>query len=275
MDKQELPAATRVRRVSVNKLTQGEKEDLEAKGADLSGEFVDVDLTEREAPKRVDPKAEKRAKIAEQLQSPVESTAPQDELPDPEPTAEESDKVEQLTSRIQELEKELEEKAESCPRCGWELEQELEIVPTDEDRVQFIESVCSGQQFKREYELFGGNVRFEFHTKEVVVVEGIGRAVKDLVRMEVLTTAEEMVYVTNLLSYITAISYIEMSGERLALPPLDPESNDFYDKARESIKMFPEMVSYAVKEKYREFEALVNHLTANADNPKYWRGIND
>ena len=269
MAKQDVPASSRVKRIPIGELTEGEKEGLAEKGCDMTGDFVDVDLADRQVPELVDPKAAQRQELASKLASPGSVV---DSLPLDRRQEESNARVVELEADVARLKQELEEKSELCPRCGWEIEAEISIEPTDEEKEEFLKCVCAGQSFAKEYELFGGNVRFRFKTKEVRMVNGVGEAVRRLTYLEVLKTPQEMVYVTNLLSFISSIEWIEMRGQKLAIPAIDPTDEKFYDKCGAAIANFPEMVSFAVKEKFGEFEALVNHMTANADNPKYWRG---
>ena len=45
-----------------------------------------------------------------------------------------------------------------CPRCGWNMRQKFESVPTERDKEDFLATILGNSRFRKTYELFGGKI---------------------------------------------------------------------------------------------------------------------
>jgi hypothetical protein len=63
-----------------------------------------------------------------------------------------------------------------CPRCGWDVNEAVNIEPTAEDKQNFLRHVIlDNQPFYKQYVLYGGRVKVWFKTRPVEVAQIISR----------------------------------------------------------------------------------------------------
>lgn len=273
----ESPApAGNVQRVAVDRLTDGERQDLEAQGKDLSGDYVDIELDQRQPP--VDPAAQERSAVAKQMESVVAEPAPG--APEPPPAAQEE--IQELREENDRLKAAIEEKPDHCPRCAWPVATKIEHEPTNEDIVNFLESVCAGEVFTKSYELYGGAVEIGFRTRYSIEME----AVKDHVTEETGgIISDDMLFLTDELVFLTSLDRLKTArGEKVFTPLKDllKQREEFRSKGqavksvvqllRERVEDIPSHIRIVIRQKYVEFSAIVEHLMTKSTDPKYWKG---
>ena len=169
-----------------------------------------------------------------------------------------------------------------CPRCGWDMRQKLEIVPTDLDKEDFVASLLGNTRFKRDYTILGGKLTFAFKTILAEENKLVHRQlVIDQEAKNIVTEAEWFV---RMLEYRMALSLdyvtdgegkpktvVPALGE---LPAVEGESplvtltnyvNNTY--------LAQEVTRRLVGMHLRQFQRLVETLEAMALEPSFWNGI--
>ena len=270
------PAAG-IQRVPVSRLTEVERKELEDQGEDLSGDFIDIKLENRQPP--VDPAAKERSVVAREMESVVETPAPEasEKL-----SSQSMQELENLREENSRLRKELQDKPDHCPRCAWPVATAVEYEPTDEDIREFLESVCAGSIFTKTYEIYGGKVKVTFRTRYSCEME----AVKDHV-MEVSggQLTEEMFSLTDELVFLTSLKGLKLKDNEKSFSELRDllkqreEAMEAGQTAksvakilRERVAEIPSHIRIVIRQKYVEFSAIVEHLMTKANDPKYWKG---
>jgi hypothetical protein len=169
-----------------------------------------------------------------------------------------------------------------CPRCGWDMRQKFEIVPTELDKEDFLAATLGGTKFQRDYEIFGGKVKIVFHTILADESKLIHRQlVLDQESKKIVTEAEWFV---QMLEYRMALSLgaiVDAKGKPTALipalgdlPAVDGQSpletlSDYVNKK----VLAHEVTRRLVGSHLRQFQRLVEALEAMALEPSFWNGI--
>jgi len=273
---QDTPAPpANVQRISVDRLSPDERQELEEQGRDLTGEFVDIELDQRRPP--TDPTAPERAKAVEELESVIKQPAPAQQ-----PSNQALAEISELQAENRRLQQELEKKPEHCPRCAWPTAMPVEHLPTDEDITNFLESVVSGEVFVKSYELYGGAVQVEFRTRLSCEMEAIKEHVMDVsggvLTEEMLGLTDELVFLTSLKSVrlkdknLSFASLADLLDQRKAAEDGGQQVKSVGVMLRERADRIPSQLRIPLRQMYVEFSAIVEHLMTKATDPKYWKG---
>lgn len=169
-----------------------------------------------------------------------------------------------------------------CPRCGWDMRQKFEIVPTDLDKEDFLAATLGGTKFQRTYEIFGGKVKIVFHTILADENKLIHRQlVLDQESKKIVTEAEWFV---QMLEYRMALSLgaiVDANGKPTAVIPALGELAAVEDQSPlETLSDYVnkkvlahEVTRRLVGSHLRQFQRLVEALEAMALEPSFWNGI--
>jgi len=172
-----------------------------------------------------------------------------------------------------------------CPRCGWDMKQKFEVVPTDKDKEDFLIATLGGQRFRRTYELFGGKVLVTFRSMLADENKAIYRQlVADQVSRKIATEAEWFV---QMMDYRLACSLDEITSNtgkvaaalpelQLVLPlPEDDAANPLVQQLNLVNKdvLAQEVTRRLVGTHLRKFQRLIEALEAMALEPSFWNGI--
>jgi hypothetical protein len=169
-----------------------------------------------------------------------------------------------------------------CPRCGWDMRQKFEIVPTDLDKEDFLAAALGSQKFQRDYEIFGGKIRIVFHTILAEESKMLHRQlVLDQENKKIVTEAEWFV---RMLEYRLALSLSAITDNRGkptavipalgGLPSVEGESPlETLTNYVNNTVLAHEVTRRLVGSHLRQFQRLVEALEAMALEPSFWNGI--
>lgn len=173
-----------------------------------------------------------------------------------------------------------------CPRCGWDLRQKFEIVPSDADKEDFLATLLGNSRFKKQYDLFGGKIKVMFRSLLAEENKLIYRQlVLDQQNNKVATEAE---WFTQMMDYRLACSLetiIDKSGKAVAVVPTLDEMKFTPDKEQPLMTALPqqlELINHTLAQEatrrivglhLRQFQRLVESLEAMALEPSFWNGI--
>jgi hypothetical protein len=173
-----------------------------------------------------------------------------------------------------------------CPRCGWDLRQKFDVVPTMRDKEDFLATLLGGVRFKKKYELFGGRLVVTFRSLLADENKLIYRQlVLDQQKNKVATEAEWFVQMMDYRLACSLESVADKNGKVIsAIPTLDemafepdkdeplatslPKQLDLINKT-----MAQEATRRLVGTHLRQFQRLVEALEAMALEPNFWNGI--
>lgn len=173
-----------------------------------------------------------------------------------------------------------------CPRCGWDMRQKFEVVPTDRDKEDFLATLLGGVRFKKTYELFGGRIIVTFRSLLAEENKLIYRQlVLDQQKNKVATEAEWFVQMMDYRLACSLETVADKNGKVLtAIPMLDEmafESNKDEPLATPLPKQLAlvnktlaqEATRRLVGTHLRQFQRLVEALEAMALDSSFWNGI--
>jgi hypothetical protein len=173
-----------------------------------------------------------------------------------------------------------------CPRCGWDLRQKFEVVPTDRDKEDFLATLLGGTRFKKKYELFGGRIVVTFRSLLAEENKLIYRQlVLDQQENRVATEAEWFVQMMDYRLACSLETITDKAGKVIsAIPTLDemplppnpekplattlPQQLALINK-----NLAQEATRRLVGTHLRQFQRLVESLEAMALEPNFWNGI--
>jgi hypothetical protein len=174
-----------------------------------------------------------------------------------------------------------------CPRCGWDMRQKFEVVPTDRDKEDFLATILGGSRFRKRYELFGGKIIVTFRgllAEENKLV--YRQLVLDQQNSKIATEAEWFV---QMMDYRLACSLESISSDtgkiiaivpELAEMPFTPDKNqplatplvDQLNYVNNTV-LAQEVTRRLVGLHLRQFQRLLEALEAMALEPSFWTGI--
>jgi hypothetical protein len=174
-----------------------------------------------------------------------------------------------------------------CPRCGWDMLQKFEVVPTDRDKEDFLATILGGSRYRKRYELFGGKI--------VVTFRGLLAEENKLVYRQLILDqqngkiATEAEWFTQMMDYRLACSIESIAsntGKVIAVTPELSEMPFTPDKDQPLATPLVDQLNYVnntvlaqevtrrlVGLHLRQFQRLLEALEAMALEPSFWTGI--
>ncbi|NDD53051.1 hypothetical protein EBZ39_04090 [bacterium] len=173
-----------------------------------------------------------------------------------------------------------------CPRCGWDMRQKFEVVPTDRDKEDFIATLLGATRFKKRYELFGGRLVVTFRSLLAEENKLIYRQlVLDQQKNNVATETEWFVQMMDYRLACSLETIEDKKGKVIASIPLleeMPEENNRDEPLATSLPKQLKLVNTHLAQEatrrlvgmhLRQFQRLVEALEAMALEPNFWTGI--
>lgn len=173
-----------------------------------------------------------------------------------------------------------------CPRCGWDMRQKFDVVPTDREKEDFLATLLGGVRFKKKYELFGGRIVVTFRSLLAEENKLIYRQlVLDQQQNKVATEAEWFVQMMDYRLACSLESVADKSGKVLMVIPLLEEMAFEANKDEPLATPLPKQLDLINKNMaqeatrrlvgthLRQFQRLVEALEAMALEPNFWNGI--
>lgn len=220
-----------------------------------------------------------RAATPQPTPAPVENPAPQ---PAPQPQAENTEEEQDSLPPQPVI---VNNGEPFCPRCGWDMQQKFEIVPTDKDKEDFLIALLGGQRFKKQYELFGGKMLVTFRSMLAEENKAIYRQL--VIDQQVKKIETEAEWFVQMMDYRLACSFEEISTNtgklvsslpevQLVSPlPVNDDDNPLVQQLRALNKdvLAQEVTRRLVGSHLRRFQRLLETLEAQALEPSFWNGI--
>ena len=271
------------KRISVDSLTDGEKEGLREQGYDVDGsDFVDLEL---ESHSQVDLEAERRRKAAEELSSvtkaveKAESASVVTDAPR-EPSGFEA-KMKDLEETIRKKDEIIESVPAHCNRCGWPTGEKVVIEPSQEDVKDFLRAVLGGEVYKKEYRLFGEQVAVTFRTRTGEEENTIRRVIRQMVRegeimqqLDMLSEVRRCNFAFAVVCYTTSQTTLDFSSGTTA----DKQETEAFRKhllmeeVERRINKLPSQLIAVLMRKFDEFSELVDNLMSKVNDVGFWTG---
>lgn len=173
-----------------------------------------------------------------------------------------------------------------CPRCGWDVRQKYEAVPTDRDKEDFLATLLGSTRFKKEYVLFGGKIKILFRGLLAEENKLIYRQlVCDQQQNKISTEAE---WFLQMMDYRLSCALEQISDNAGKVLSIMPEllERKIENKDDPLATPLPAQLDYLNKKvlaqettrrlvsaQLRQFQRLIEGLEAMALEPSFWAGI--
>lgn len=174
-----------------------------------------------------------------------------------------------------------------CPRCGWDMRQAFEILPTDRDKEDFLATILGGSRFRKRYELLGGKIIVTFRgllAEENKLV--YRQLILDQQEAKIATEAEWFVQLMDYRLSCSLESIASDTGKVIAMMPELSEMPFTPDKKNPLATPLADQLHYLnntvlaqevtrrlVGLHLRQFQRLLEALEAMALEPSFWTGI--
>lgn len=174
-----------------------------------------------------------------------------------------------------------------CPRCGWDMRQKFEAVPTGRDKEDFLATLLGGSRFRKRYELLGGKI--------IVTLRGLlaeenkliyRQLVLDQQENKIATEAEWFVQMMDYRLACSLESIASNTGKVIAVVPELFEQPFTPNKEQPLATPLVAQLNYVnntvlaqevtrrlVGLHLRQFQRLLEALEAMALEPSFWTGI--
>lgn len=174
-----------------------------------------------------------------------------------------------------------------CPHCGWDTRKEELVEITEDDKLDFVQSILGGIRFKKVYELFGGRLKVTFRALTTAESD---TAYKQLIidaqnDVQSKIIGDSSFYWRTLMAYrsVMGVEKIESDANIIEVPPvleIDVDEEDYpkpntkiyalFDKLVEQI-MPTELMRSTITHVYTEFQTLCEKLQVMAESPDFWK----
>lgn len=174
-----------------------------------------------------------------------------------------------------------------CPRCGWDMRQKFEVVPTDRDKEDFLATLLGNERFRKRYELLGGKIVVTFRgllAEENKLV--YRQLVLDQQEAKIATEAEWFVQMADYRLSCSLESIATSTGKVIAVVPElsempftpnkeNPLATPLVDQLKfvTGTVLAQEVTRRLVNLQLRQFQRLLEALEAMALEPSFWTGI--
>lgn len=174
-----------------------------------------------------------------------------------------------------------------CPHCGWDTNNKELTEVTDEDKMDFVQSILGGIRFKKVYSVFGGMLTVTFRSlttaeSDMAYKQLIVDAQNDL-QSKILS--DTSFYWRTLMAYraVMCIEKLESRDNIVEVPPIDEIEVDETSYRRPNTKLFAvfddlvnqimptEAIRNTITHLYTEFNSLCEKLQAMAEAKDFWK----
>lgn len=174
-----------------------------------------------------------------------------------------------------------------CPHCGWDTTKTELTEVTDEDKLDFVQSVLGGIRFKKIYSVFGGRLNITFRAlttaeSDTAYKQLIVDAQNDL-QSKILS--DTSFYWRTLMAYraVMSIEKIESTDNIIEIPPIDEIDVDEKAYKKPNTKLFAlfddlvsqvmptEVMRNTITHLYTEFNSLCEKLQSMAESKDFWK----
>jgi hypothetical protein len=174
-----------------------------------------------------------------------------------------------------------------CPHCGWDTTKTELTEVSDDDKMDFVQSILGGIRFKKSYAVFGGKITIVFRSlttaeSDMAYKQLIVDAQNDL-QSKILS--DTSFYWRTLMAYraMMSIERIESTDNVIEVPPITEIEVDASEYPKPNTKLFAlfdnlieqlmptEVMRNTVTHLYTEFNSLCEKLQAMAESKDFWQ----
>lgn len=165
-----------------------------------------------------------------------------------------------------------------CQRCGWNTDHTPREVPTDEDKVEFIQSVLGERRFEKKMSFLDSKVEIMYQLPSVEEEDNLYRQLNKMVESgEIKTQAENTLLLTKCRLGMSVVEVTLDGKTRTYKKPEDmvDASFDFRCLAKDMSGKWPTSLQAMASEGLRRVDEVYMTLVARAYDPDFWGGLSE
>lgn len=168
----------------------------------------------------------------------------------------------------------------NCPRCGWQVDQNNVHVPTDADKLEFMESVLGSRPFAKEVELMGGRMRARFRMVTVTEEDAITEYLNQEMEAKRIQNTGEWTLAYNRARLVSMLTWIKLGNdEPVKYPTLEDQVKDegslveqLGKRMKEIPKAWPLTTYGLMMQAMLSVTDVYSTLMARAYDANFWEG---
>lgn len=195
-------------------------------------------------------------------------------------------KVEEPTEEGQEKSKEEQPeekerlfKQKQCPRCGWVLENQALHEPTDEDKLEFMESILGNRRFTRRVDFLGGRLKATYRTVLVQEEDAIAEYLNGQMERKTIQNEGEWAVAYHRCRLVTMLQKLEI-GEDVKKYDTIVKWAENEDTLADGLKValdkvpagWPLSIHGILVQGMMAVDEIYNILMSRAYDPNFWEG---
>lgn len=165
-----------------------------------------------------------------------------------------------------------------CPKCGWNLNDPI-YEPTDEDRLEFMESLLGNRRFVRRAEFMGGKIKATYRTVLVKEEDAITEYLNEKLDRKTIQSETEWMVGYHRARLVVMLQEIEIGGKSKKYDTIamwaENEDNlvEGLKKAEEKVaKDWPLSLHGILIQGMEETNKVYSTLMSRAYDPNFWEG---
>ena len=164
-----------------------------------------------------------------------------------------------------------------CPRCGWNLDNDEVEMPTEEDKLEFMESILGDRRFCREVSLLGGRVCPTYRTVLVAEEDAITAHLNELMDRKTVQNEAEWSLAYCRARLVTMLKSVSIEGTRKKYKEISEHAGATpLEKLRVALEEVPKGWTLAVHgllvQGMEATNAVYKALMSRAYDPNFWEG---
>jgi hypothetical protein len=161
-----------------------------------------------------------------------------------------------------------------CQYCGWDLNESVDVEPTEADKEEFIKSVLGERRFERVVEFLGGKVKIQYHTPTVAEEDAMLQQMRTEEAIGNLTNNEQWWNCLRRFRALCMLRRIELDGK--IAHEYDYISMDgdapIKEAEEERFKRIPSHLLSFIVQGMSHVDGIYGQLITRAQNPDFWTG---
>lgn len=154
----------------------------------------------------------------------------------------------------------------TCKRCGCVCDEEP-LMPTEEERAEYLRCILGGNMYRKDYKLFKGAVQLSFGSLSNDEADAMGAVLGQLNMDQPTLKLQAEAVKIKLMYYLKSLT-----GRKFEAPKAGALIEDVQKEYRERFGSMSEDYMTILIRAYQEFYQLINLLTNSGFDSGFWEG---
>jgi hypothetical protein len=166
-----------------------------------------------------------------------------------------------------------------CPRCGWVIDNHSIHEPTEDDVLEFMESVLGGRRFEKEVSLLNGKITIRFRTVTVEEEDAITSYLNEKMDDKDIQNTSEWTMSYNRARLVCMLKEMRLGEGIKKFPPIKDMACDKETTAKALTRLvdevprdWPAAIYGLITQAMLQMDGTYQTLMARAYDPDFWEG---